>query len=864
MEDTTNTTYMVKGPSEQPEVMRRSDQDDLTLAVFPTYVTFKEMLDGDMRALNDRTFSAYNACIHRSLRKPQTKNISRKSHTPKCHRRLPTAKDCSDAHHYIGQLGSLKAGHCDEKNAIKICTLLGNKNYKREDFEISCDASPCKGKLLSLGLFNKAIGKIKWRLVRIHRLTTILKKHIVSSTFAPGFALLKCDGGQAIQVLSFPKVLKRMEAVRSSKKRKQFNINIIVEDSVSRAHFYRTLLKTQSTFRDIIYTQTIRSTVLEFEKVQSVASNTHNSLLRLFTGQKYLKSKMNCEYGVKEFRVNDTMYTCTYGIEEMFQRYRAVGFSTLLQEDHCWYDYWGSFLDPRKKMAPVKDEETRRSRWKDFVEIVKKSGRGKEVEDYGMSILSCDVYKKYKVTNPFTSKSVPNVCFAGQHYASFFMEYLKKYTNLNDMAAQPFIAYTHLLTSHDTNARRIVNDDESLADFFRHAAHLNNTITIFTADHGGKATRFAAYTTQGREELFQPFLFIIVPHQVSNLLGPNVMNALVVNQNRLIGFEDLYHTLVSIFDIVPKTTEPNTADTIAKHSDLNIVGSHLQGLFKSVALNRTCDQMNLNSDVLCLCDGMDISLPSNSDTVQWVAEFALGTLNNRIQEQYTAGFLSKPGNFTTGFYGYGACQRYKGTRIMRARNVVAGREEKVTFSLLAKPLNRKTVEIFDVEVLLSLRNLANGLTLKSFVRVSPFHKFEKCADKGVDPKLCACHADQHKNTIWRNKLYFKIGSQKSFGLKPRTQILDEPCLAIISRTRMQQINKGNLQKCIDTYEAVNACSNVMYKLAVSFKIKRYTRVSLKHPISFTLFPRTVTFLMTAKIGWKYGKFVPKFKFERTI
>jgi hypothetical protein len=859
---------------------------DARHAVLPTYGTYDEMLEDDTHASNNRKFPEYFTCPYQGLRKPFATNVSKKSQNPKCQRRLLTPSDLADVIEHFGEYGSMKAGQCDtNNNTIKICTVSEDKNYKREEIQVSCDASPCKDKRISLGLFSHTTGKIEWQLVNLNRLSTLLKNHIISSEFAPDFALLKCEDGQGIQVLTFPKILDRMEAVQKHEKRRHFNINIVLEDSLSRAHFYRTLLKTAPTFRDIIYNQSIPSTLLEYEKVQSYASTTYSILQRLFTAQKYWNSKTKCENGVKEFLTNDTKYSCTFGLEEMFSRYKKAGYSTLLQEDNCWYDDWGSLLDPRKRLGRVDNEKTRLSRWKDYVTILEKSGSWEEVDDYGISILSCDVYKNYKVTNPFSSRTVPNICFAGRHYGSFFLEYVKKYTELNDIAAQPFIAYTHLLTSHDTNGRRIVNDDESLADLFHHAAHLRNTVTIFTSDHGAKATDFAAYTTQGRQEVFQPLLFIIIPHEVSKSLGPEAMNALVVNQNRLVGLEDLHHSLVSILDTDPniwathKEDHPENGNLHPgsdpkkwvlhadpngphKHPNVGVISTRLRGLFKPVPLDRTCEQIKLSSDVLCLCDGMDKSVPNDSQIVQWAAEFALGTLNNKIQEQFTTALMSKPGVPASGFYGYGACQRYTGTGIMRARHTVAGLEQKLFFSLLAKPFDRKTKEIFDVEVSFAMKQKANGITLNDMIRVSSFNKYEKCTDKGVDPKLCACHADRRNNTLWRNELYLKTASQENFKLKPRTQILDQPCLAIISRVRRKNIGARRWQNAIQTYEAVNACPDVTYKLTIRFKKARKTQISLKYPKSVTLLPRTVTFLLTAKNEWKYGTFIPRFKFEK--
>ena len=838
--------------------------DDLMRPAFPIYTTYEAMLEDDMQAPKSLNFARHTPCSYQGLRKPLLTTVSKRSELQKCRRTPLTPNDCAEMVKYFGQYGSMKAGQCNTNNAVKICTVSEKKTDKREDIQISCDDRPCKGKRISIGLFNVKVGKIKWQVVNdIKRINTLIKRNVMSSTFASGFALLKC--GEGIQILSFPKILKQDKSSQSEGKRKLFNINIVVEDSLSRAHFYRTLLKTASTFREIIYNQSIPSTVLEYEKVQSYASSTYSSLQRLFTAQKYMNSTANCQYSVEKYRLNDTRHSCTYGFEEMFSRFKKAGFSTLLHEDHCWYDHWGSFLEPRKRLGRVKDEKTQRRRWKDFVKLVEKSGRGKVVDDYGISLLSCDVYEKYNQTSPFNSRIIPNVCFAGRHYASSFLDYVKKYTELNDMAAQPFIAYTHLLTSHDTNGRRIVNDDKSLADLFHRAAHLRNTVTIFASDHGAKVTEFSAYTTQGRQEVFQPLLFMIIPHEVTKLLGPDAMNALVENQNRLVGVEDLHHSLISILDNNSKILRSNADnDEYHKDSNVEIIPTRLRGLFKPVPLDRTCEQMKLNSHVLCLCEGMDKTVSNDSQTVQWAAEFALGTLNNRIQEQYRTALKSKPGAvYASGFYGYGACQRYIGVGVIRARNIVAGSEEKLFFSLSVKPFGRKTVEIFDIEVAYALKQNVHGITMNNLIRVSPFNEYEKCADKNVDPKLCACDEDDYNNTQWRNELFLKTASQENFMLKSRTQILDEPCLVIINRARRQFIQKGRWQNYIETYEAINACTDVKYKLSISFKKTCRTKISLKYASSVMLLPRTVTFLLTAINSWKYGIFVPKFKFKKS-
>ena len=849
---------------ESVDRMKTIKSVDFTRMVLPTYDSYEAMLKDDTHASSNISFQEYSMCPYQGLRNPRIKSISEKSKIPKCYRRPLTSDDCTETVTYFGQYGSMKPGKCNTNDTVRVCTVLEKKTDKREDIQISCDVSPCKGKKVSLGLFSDTIGKVKWRVVEdINRISRLIKHHTLSSAFGPGFALLKC--GQGIQILSFAKILNQDKSSQRESKERRFNINIVVEDSLSRAHFYRTLVKTASTFREIIYNQSIPSTVLEFDKVQSYASNTYDVLQRLFTAEKYMKSETNCDYSVEEFLANDTAFSCTYGFEEMFNQYKRAGYSTLFQEDNCWFDVWGSFMEPRSRLSPVKNESTRLGRWKDFVKLVEKSGRGEAVDDYGISLLSCDVYESYNTTNLFSSKALPNVCFAGRHFSSLFLEYVKKYTGLNDMAAQPFIAYTHLLTSHDTDGRRVVNDDESLSDLFHHVAHLRNTVTIFVSDHGAKATKFAAYTTQGRQEVSQPLLFMIIPHEVSKLLGPDVMNALVVNQNRLVGVEDLHHSLVSILDDNSNISR-SSVDTNERQQDpkFEIKPSRLRGLFQPVPLDRTCEQMRLKSDVLCLCDGMDKTVSNDSYQLQWAAEFALGTLNNRIQEQYTTALKSEPKVVqTSGFYGYGACQRYTGAGIVRARQVVTGSEQKLFFSLLLQPLDRKTLEIFDVEVSFAVKQNAAGITLNNLIRVSPFNEYEKCADKDVDPRLCACDADQQNNTKWRNELFSKIAAHENFKLKSQVLIIDPPCLAIISRFQWQNIGRGKWRKVMATYEAVNACPDVTYELSIRFRKVRGTRVSLRHSAnSVTLSPGTATFLLTANIQWVSDKFAPGFQFKK--
>ena len=92
------------------------------------------------------------------------------------------------------------------------------------------------------------------------------------------------------------------------------------------------------------------------------------------------------------------------------------------------------------------------------------------------------------------------------------------------------------------------------------------------------------------------------------------------NQRRLVSLLDLHRMVTSLGDL-----------SVDPHDHL------VSGLLAPVPLNRTCESVEgLKPDALCLCQGWHEWLSSSSLVVVWLAEFALGELNNRIQKQFSA------------------------------------------------------------------------------------------------------------------------------------------------------------------------------------------------------------------------------------
>ena len=127
----------------------------------------------------------------------------------------------------------------------------------------------------------------------------------------------------------------------------------------------------------------------------------------------------------------------------------------------------------------------------------------------------------------------------------------------------------------------------------RAMANEQNTLTVILADHGNTYTRYSSELLEGRFEMFHPSLFIIVPDRVAALLGRKAMSALGENQRRLVTMIELHHSLLVLVNPLSGNVK-------------------LKGLFSPIAMNRTCDALELRLPNLCVCEGWDV--PANNET----------------------------------------------------------------------------------------------------------------------------------------------------------------------------------------------------------------------------------------------------------
>ena len=712
----------------------------------------------------------------------------------------------------------------DGESAEQLCSFRANSLSANQGKQVvTCNSSPCGTNPVYVLEFSPILGILEegpfWKRFFTPRgLENYLKKY-TNETSSPGFnfCLLLCvrkeRTGFIEQLMTFPFVHNSFDEW-SNEEINSINLNILVLDSVSRPHFYRSLPETVKSLRDIVQFSSYNATVLDFELLQSPAAYTFHNIRALMSGK-------------MDFRYSQGHENETYGIDVLFGKFKQLGYYTLLQEDSCWYDSWGSiFTDNAYQGNIPRDKYEFAKRWKKFQDKVKNY----HIDDFGLSHASCEIFKRYKTTNQFNHPR--KVCFDGKPFAEYFLDYVQNiYSNRNTVGKKTrLLTYTHLNTGHEVTGTRIRQIDERLSEYVENMARIEDTLTVVLSDHGPKTTKYSFNTMDGRAEKYDPFLFIIVPEKVANILGFKKMRALVQNQNRLITTLDLHNGFMSLGAIgLARTTAGD------------------KGVFGLIPANRTCANISMKPLAVCKCEKWEAIFPDNDKRFTWLAEFALGILNNKIQLQFLESAKQVKG--------YGNCQRLVGSSFTKIRRRSEGGNFITTMDIAVLPGN----EIFEVQIKhpQSLRKPNSFLKLTVYERITIYRHFRKCADDMVSLGLCVCdhkklekQATSRKQRKWikiKNKedILEIISRSNSFGSPIRVKDIHSGCLLLMYR------NHG---KRSTSFEISNTCDDRIYNVTISvknFNAKKHF-VSRKIPFSLNVPQRTIHFLLVIKRSEKFS------------
>jgi hypothetical protein len=513
------------------------------------------------------------------------------------------------------------------------------------------------------------------------------------------------------------------------------------------------------------------------------------------------------------------------------RKFQQRGYQTLLQEDLCFFDFWGSVLSENYKENLKPFTKKFKRAFKEYLNATN------YVENRGLSGFACETLRTLGHTNPY--RHLSEICSNGKNVGEYLLKYvgdfLRGVERRKDVA--PAIVYTHLNTAHENTGTRIRSDDIPLEQHIKTVSQLQNTITILLSDHGSKTTDYSISTFYGRLEVFSPLMFMIIPDGVAKKLGKPQVQNLISNQKRLVSLLDLHGMLNSIMDMSRSTP--------------TVVDYRASGLLAPIPLNRTCSDLEgLKSDAYCRCKGWNRFISTNSHGVHWLAEIALGQINNIITRQFTKGRVKSDSSSM----GYGACARFVGKSVERARQETSGNHVTTTLLLMVTPAyGADAIERFEVKLNHSSVGQPNVQVI-DIIRVSIYGKYEACADRNVDIKLCACAKNKTHASARTHSGLRELLSREHFGLKTSVRFLSSRCLLFGERTlKTKAINK--MQSRVVSFEIANQCRKRSFKLKLGGTSRR-SLISRKLPFTLVIKPRSIVFLYAVDNAWKYGRFRP--------
>ena len=704
----------------------------------------------------------------------------------------------------------------------------------------------CASLLHYVGVFDETEAKTKWKQINAIDLKKNVEEEIAKHSYF-GYLFIKCTNASVdndeqpnysedyvhensesyTQLFLYPK--KNMFEMKGSGMVGYPNINLIMIDSLSRPHFYRSLPETVKFFEDL-YGKT-HPEVFDFQHVQAVKARTFESLEALFSG--YV-NRTETPFGTYDIPKRPLP------LPHLLKHYKDKGFRTLWLEDLCWNWEWGLVKDLR-----VINDSDRYPLWEGF----KSAFRRANIDSIDVTLASCDILEANGKKDPF--HDLPAVCFNGKYHHEYLLEYLQLYQEDAQNANQPHFTFTITDVAHDETGIRVQSLDDSLVKYLKFASKLKNTITILFSDHGSTYGKFMQASPEAHVETFNPFLFLLMPKNIQDNLGPMVMKKIKNNERSLISLIDVHNMLLHLIGMEGNIKDKNFAEKYTTRG----------GLLSSISPRRTCDDIPLLQPNVCICKNFETPVKPTEFHMA-LADFGVGVLSNMVLQQHKK-------NRGVGFGNCRPLKAYEIRKVLEVRDSVYLVRYKLDVVVHGFKEMKEEKELFFLTV--ESDSNRNSLQLVSFERISLYGIYSKCRDQHVELKLCVCDAKTQRQgsgflssvifgNLFENLSFFgnrkngspsmsELLSQPVFGRKPKVDVSypeNNPCLFTVIHSYQHGI----------VMYAANYC-NIHHNLELIIETENLNLSCEKNP-HFSLQPSDIRMLFAAvianhKVTWHWNR-----------
>jgi hypothetical protein len=299
--------------------------------------------------------------------------------------------------------------------------------------------------------------------------------------------------------VNFKSNLSKIRKLKENKNSIYDNVLFIFLDTLSRAHFQRTMKKTCKFLEKYMKNNNLYS-AYQFNKYHSIGTNTHSNVAAMYFG--FPMSEKRGQNIIKYFKDNGYITAnigniCSKELFAVEEKITSIYFDKYDHENIAmWCD--PNYYD-RRNPYPINKGE---------FSVIRRCLYGKEVHEYVFEYAK-DFWEKYKINRKFSRLS--------------FIE------------------------GHEITGEVIKYLDEPLYKFlneFIENGYLNNTSIIIASDHG---LHYGIYINTKREdaliENFLPLLIFILPNERNNKIN---LKELYINQDKFITSFDIYNTMLFI------------------------------------------------------------------------------------------------------------------------------------------------------------------------------------------------------------------------------------------------------------------------------------------------------------------------------
>lgn len=378
-----------------------------------------------------------------------------------------------------------------------------------------------------------------------------------------------------------------------------FNVHMIILDSVSRPHFFRTLKNTIN----YLNTELINSQdhiVYDFINNNAIGENTRPNLVGLLLGRDFKQHVAE----IKGWNNNEDSFDPKYFAiqnNSLWKHYERMGYVTLFEYDTVW----NFFCDDV----------------------------GRKIYTDSKLLNFWNAAKNVFAYTDFVQK--PR-CFGSQNAHWFLFEYLRQF-NKNYKGLNKF-TYMHTSIAHENTGLMIktLDDDlkegiESLINFYKETKE--DFLIVLAGDHGRRVQEWDR-TIEGIYENKHPFHLLITKQSIIKRLGKETHEILTHNTERLVSRYDWYLSMQHLAMFPYTRISPNSSKYQSLKSYLP-TSSAVSVFLEKIPDSRTCEDAKI-PNLFCLCRDF-VEMDAGSTFVVNVIERLAQGIVSQINRQIVAG-----------------------------------------------------------------------------------------------------------------------------------------------------------------------------------------------------------------------------------